>query len=94
MNKTNRTQSAPYEAVRSWLASPAGQEGMARLEALGGSWRPTDGPHRIVPEMGRLAGAPPLPDLLTYGSRAAFIAGVCWTLTWTSRLARQMENDQ
>lgn len=91
MNQTRRMQSAAYEAVRSWLASSAGQAGLDRLEALGGSWGSTDGPHKIVAELGRLRGAPPLPKLLTFGDRLSFLAGVSWGMVLVSNLAQQME---
>lgn len=92
MNKTNRRQSPPYEAMRSYLASKQGKDGLERLEALGGSWGRTEAPFLIVPQLARMRAAPPLPDLHTHGNAAAFLVGVCWCLTWTSQLARHMED--
>lgn len=80
-----------YKTVKVWLGEPTGRQGLSRLKALGVSWSLRSLPDEIVDKLGAQPLAPPLPPLGTFRDRAAFLAGVCWCLSWTSKLARNME---
>jgi hypothetical protein len=77
-----------YWHLRAWMASPEGQDGLARLRALGASWE-RDKAHLIAAGMAEIDGAPPMPRIKAFRDQASFVAGAAWTLALIANRARR-----
>lgn len=76
-----------YASLTHWMAGEQGRVGLERLRLLGAFWeRPKA--HLIVEGMSKMEGAPPLPRLDSYRTKAAFLAGSCWTLALLASKSR------
>lgn len=81
-----------YSELSGWLkASRTAQDGLARLQALGVGWRRGGLPYEIVEALAAHPRASTLPPLKAMREKAAFLAGVVWTLAFVSKLSRHME---